>query len=107
MEPKTICLEFFPDQDRLLLEGKIRATLRIARDVQIGDCFYAGRTGLRCRITSIKAIAVGRAAAMYHQKLGYNTTADFLSFWRQAHPYIGLNLARKAFLITFAPEKDN
>ena len=107
MTSKLVSLEFFPDQDRLLLEGKITATLRMKKGgIQVGDCFYAGRTGLFCQITSIIQIPVGVAANMRWWALGYDTPDDFLAFWRRIHPRVGDNLMRNAFLISFELVKE-
>lgn len=102
---KLVSLGFFPDEEKLLLEGKINATLRVKTfGAQVNDYFYAGCTGLKCRITSIGPIAVGPAAEMYCQRLGYRTAQEFLSFWQETHPRTRNDLTQLVFLISFKPE---
>ena len=103
-QPALVHLEFTPDEDLPLLQGRITATLRTKLLGRPGDYFYAGRTGMRCTITSIRGLAVGPAAVMYYNRMGFESPERFLTFWRRIHPYIGHDLTRRAFLYEFTCE---
>ena len=98
---RLVHLEFIPDQDLPLLRGSITATLRPRLVARPGDQFYAGRTGMRCTITAIRQVTVGPAGVMYYNRMGFQSPEQFFRFWREIHPYIGCDLAHKAFLYEF------
>jgi len=106
MAGRLIVLEFLPDQYQMLLDRRISATVRVKKaGMRVGDCFYAGRTGLLCVITSITKMSVDAAAHRWYWTLGYDSLDDFLAFWRRIHPHIGDDVLRKVFVIFFAQAK--
>ena len=84
-----ITLTFLPDEYKPLLDGQITATIRLGLDLKPGDKFYAGSTGLLCRITSARRLSVGQAVTMHYRAMGFASRNEALIRWHKLHPHIG------------------
>ena len=96
-----ITLTFLPDEYKPLLDGRIKATMRTSPVLKRGDEFYAGATGLRCRVTSVRHLSVGQIVAMHYRSMGFSSHEDAFIAWRELHPHIGHLLNDKVYFYRF------
>lgn len=98
------CFIAFTPQDILpLLDGRIRAVLRRQFSGKVGDTFYAGESGLLCRVTRIEHLPISRAAVIHHSRLGFTSPQDVLADWQRHHPHIGHRHDLPTFYVEFEP----
>jgi hypothetical protein len=74
--------------------------MRTKLTLKRGDTFYAGQTGLLCRITSVSKLSVAQALTHYRE-LGFASHEEAFIQWQQLHPFIGKRLHYKVFFYRF------
>jgi len=67
-----------------MLDGTKPCTLRRGVKAQVGDVFPAWER--EWQVTRVDAATPAFVAKHYFREEGFETPADFLSFWRKIHP---------------------